>query len=209
MASWARCGFAMNGLLSAPPGGRIQRWRTGPSCRVCGSSATRDAAKLISETDGKNYRAIECRSCDIFADPIPPLAFEPLQDVYDSDYTEGQRESETDVATVAALRDATHRQMDLVERFVAGESALNVGAMSGASRVLEERGWKLKVVDVSRHAAETARVRWGLDVSVCRIEDFEAPRGTFDFVKLGTCSNTWRIQPSASSAWPRSFGPGV
>ena len=127
-----------------------------------------------------------CRDCHlVFAHPLPDLSFERLQDVYDADYTVSQREADAEAATSRLLRDATHRQMEIVERHVRKGSALNVGAMSSASAVLLERGWTLRVVEVSRYAAETARARWGFDVTISRIEDFEAPEGSFDFVKLG------------------------
>jgi 2-polyprenyl-3-methyl-5-hydroxy-6-metoxy-1,4-benzoquinol methylase len=75
--------------------------------------------------------------------------------------------------------------MDIVEKYVTPGVALNVGAMSGAIAVLEDRGWKLRIVEVSGYAAETARKHWGFDVVVSRIEDFECPPETFNFIKLG------------------------
>jgi 2-polyprenyl-3-methyl-5-hydroxy-6-metoxy-1,4-benzoquinol methylase len=51
--------------------------------------------------------------------------------------------------------------------------------------VILDRGWTLSVVEVSEYAAETARQKWGLDVTVSRIEDIEYPAGYFDFIKLG------------------------
>jgi len=155
-------------------------------CHACGSTDTDAVATLRSEVDGKQYKAVTCNSCDlVFADPIPNLSFDGLQEVYGASYTEGLREPVEDPGSLRSLRDATNRQMDIVERYAQRGLALNVGAMSGATKVLEERGWKLQVVEPSRYAAETARERWGFDVTVSRIEDYSCPPNTFDFVKLG------------------------
>jgi len=136
--------------------------------------------------DGREYKAVRCKSCAlVFADPIPKLSFEGLQDIYGPDYTEDMREPSEDSRTLRALRTATSRQMDIVEKHVKKGLALNVGAMSGAIQILEERGWKLRLVEPSQYAAQTARERWGFDVTVCKIEDFQCPPGTFDFIKLG------------------------
>lgn len=155
-------------------------------CNACEGGDTQAVATLRSEIDGKEYEAVRCRSCGlVFASPIPDLSFEGLQDVYGAGYTEGQRESDADPHSLALLREATHRQMEIVERHVSKGVALNVGAMNGGALALVDRGWRLRVVEVSRHAAETARARWGFDVTVSRIEDYECPPGTFDFIKLG------------------------
>jgi SAM-dependent methyltransferase len=95
------------------------------------------------------------------------------------------RAPDEDPAVLEVLRDATSRQMEYVERYVPVGRALNVGAMSGATAVLSERGWKLHFVEVSRYAAESARARWGYDVTVTRLEDFQPAMEPFDFVKLG------------------------
>jgi 2-polyprenyl-3-methyl-5-hydroxy-6-metoxy-1,4-benzoquinol methylase len=75
--------------------------------------------------------------------------------------------------------------MEIVEKYVQKGTALNVGAMNGAIKVLEDRGWNLHIVEVSEHAAKTARQLWGFNVTVSRIEDFDCAPETFDFIKLG------------------------
>jgi 2-polyprenyl-3-methyl-5-hydroxy-6-metoxy-1,4-benzoquinol methylase len=157
-----------------------------PICIVCEKSDVRIVATLQSEVDGKEYQAIRCRTCGLlFADPIPDLSFGNLQSVYGAEYTEEIREPSEDAEALEVLRAATHRQMDIVERYATKGVALNVGAMSGAIQALQERGWGLRIVEVSQYAAETARARWGLDVTVSRIEDFECPPDSFEFIKLG------------------------
>lgn len=157
-----------------------------PICNICQSNSIRVAALLQSEVDGTEYSAITCNDCGlVFVFPIPDSSFRALQNVYAHGYTEAQRELGTSWQAIRALRDATGRQMDIVERHVQIGVALNVGAMSSAIKVLEERGWKLRIVEVSSYAAETARRLWGFDVTVSRIEDFECPPATFDFIKLG------------------------
>ncbi len=157
-----------------------------PICNVCQSNDTRIMALLQSEIDSKEYSAVKCSQCGlVFAFPIPELSFDALQSVYGDNYTEGQREISTSEQAIRVLRDATSRQMDIVEKYAQKGVALNVGAMSSAIKVLEERGWELRIVEVSSYAAETARRLWGFDVTVSRIEEFECPSATFDFIKLG------------------------
>jgi SAM-dependent methyltransferase len=155
-------------------------------CTVCKGFNVRVVGHLQSEVDGNEYAAVRCRECGLlFANPLPELSFTSLQEVYGEEYTKDMREPDEDSRVLRMLRDATNRQMDIVERFVDKGTALNVGAMSRAIQVLEERGWKLRMVEVSKHAAESARSRWGFDVTVSRIEDYDGPPGAFDFVKLG------------------------
>jgi len=121
----------------------------------------------------------------LFALPVPDLSVEGLQNIYGSDYTEDMMGlSETSEAH-EVHRASINRQMDIVERYVQKGKALNVGAMGGAIKVLEERGWDLQLVDVSRVAAEVARRRWNLNVTNSRLEDFGCPAGSLDFVRLG------------------------
>ena len=160
--------------------------QTRPMCNICRTSDTRIMALLRSEIDGKEYSAAKCSRCGlVFAFPLPELSLDSLQSVYGEDYTEGQRKLSTSEQAIGVLRDATNRQMDVVEKYSRKGVALNVGAMSSAVRVLEERGWKLHIVEASCYAAETAHSLWGVDVTVSRIEDFECPPDTFDFIKLG------------------------
>jgi len=160
--------------------------KSGSRCRICHSPRIRVAAKLTSERDGRDYRALTCRDCGLlFADPLPDLSFEALQTVYGAQYTIDERVLEGDRASLEIARSAVHRQMDIVERYVSPGLALNVGAMSQAFHVVQDRGWRLKIVDASSHAAETARALWGVDVTVSRIEDYASEGEAFDFVRMG------------------------
>ena len=152
-------------------------------CRICGSEDTRRAALLKSEVDGKEYWAMKCESCRIlFAHPMPDLSVDDLERIYGPTYTEEMSLDAGDHSNMH--RAAIHRQMDIVERYAHKGNALNVGAMGGAVHVLEERGWNLQLVDVSRSAAERARREWGMDVTISRLEDLP-PGESFDFVRLG------------------------
>ncbi|HKO21522.1 MAG TPA: class I SAM-dependent methyltransferase [Candidatus Eisenbacteria bacterium] len=121
----------------------------------------------------------------LFADPLPDLSFEGLQRVYGVEYTGDQRDIEADQASLELARKAVHRQMDIVEHYVAPGLALNVGAMGQAIHVIQDRGWRLSIVDASAHAAETARALWGVDVTVSRIEDYAGQGEPFDYVRMG------------------------
>ena len=158
-----------------------------PICNVCQSGDTQIKALLQSEIDGKEYNAVQCEQCElIFASPAPELSINALQNIYDVDYVENQRKISSSPHALTALRNGLNRQMDIVEKYVEKGLALNVGAINGyVDKVIEERGWKLKFLEVSTYAAETARQLWDLDVTVSRLEDFKCPPYSFDFVKLG------------------------
>jgi 2-polyprenyl-3-methyl-5-hydroxy-6-metoxy-1,4-benzoquinol methylase len=158
----------------------------GPRCRICHGTRIRVAAQLRSERDGRTYQALQCRDCGLlFADPLPDLSFEGLQEVYGAEYTGDQRVLEADEVSLEMGRIAVRRQMEIVERYVSPGLALNVGAMGRAIQVVRDRGWRLKIVDASRYAAETARALWGIEVTVSRIEDYASEGETFDFVRMG------------------------
>jgi SAM-dependent methyltransferase len=156
------------------------------SCNVCHSSRHQIRAQLKSEVDGRDYFAILCEKCGlIFAHPLPPSSFELLQNIYDEEYTEGQRVVIIDPKEDEALQLAVHRQMDIVEKYANKGCVLNVGAMSKSNIVFVERGWKLHVVEVSQYAAKTAHEKWGFDITLSRIEDYSCPPNTYDLIKLG------------------------
>ena len=143
-------------------------------------------ATLRPEGGTSTYDAVECRACGlIYASPMPNLTFDTLQDVYGSEYIEDQSAMGGTDSSLEALRRGTSRQMELVERQVPPGRALNVGATSEAVKVLEERGWKLHLVEASAYSAEKARRNWGFDVTTSKLEEFECAPGFFDFVKLG------------------------
>jgi len=156
------------------------------SCNACQGSECQVRAKLKSEVDGRGYSAIQCENCGlIFAHPLPPSSFELLQDIYDEEYTKGQRVVIIDPKEDEALQLSVHRQMDIVEKYVKKGCVLNVGTMSKSNIVFQERGWKPDFVEVSEYAAKTARELWGLDVTLSRIEDYSCPPDTYDLIKLG------------------------
>ena len=160
--------------------------RSPAACKVCESRDTQVMARLQSEVDGRAYDAVRCKSCGVlFAFPMPELSLESLQKLYGTDYTEDMMGLSAGDEALGVHRASINRQMDIVERYVQKGQALNVGAMGGAIKVLEERGWKLRLVDASSVAAEIARKQWHLDVTISRLEDFDCPAGSFDFVRFG------------------------
>ena len=140
-------------------------------CPVCQGYRIQIAARL-QDSQSEEYRALVCRTCGLlFAHPIPDVSFHSLQAIYGAEYTAEMHVLE-DSRLNSAIRAATDRQMDIVERYVRPGLALNVGAMNGVIKLLEQRGWRLQIVEVSAHAAEIARELWGLNVTVSRIEDY-------------------------------------
>jgi SAM-dependent methyltransferase len=156
------------------------------TCLICRSTDVRVVARLQPEHGTETYEAAVCRSCGVvFSSPMPDLTFEVLQGFYGSEYIDDQSAMGGTTSSLATLRQATGRQMELVERHVARGVALNVGATSEAIKVIAERGWMLRLVEASAYSAEKARRNWGFDVTTARIEDFECPPGSLDFIKLG------------------------
>ncbi len=91
-----------------------------PVCHVCTAGQTRIMAPLQSEIDGQDYQAVKCYACGlIFAHPIPNLSFDDLQAVYNDEYTESQPGiSPVENQVLDILREATHRQMAIVEQYI-------------------------------------------------------------------------------------------
>ena len=116
---------------------------------------------------------------------MPDVSIEGLQTIYGPEYTGDQRIMEEGQSALEIAQGAVHRQMDIVECYVPPGLALNVGAMSRAMHALQGRGWRLRIIDASRYAAETARALWGVDVTVSRIEDYSIEGESFDFVRMG------------------------
>lgn len=155
-------------------------------CNVCKESTGKRVATIVSDLDGATYDVMSCRNCGLqFVFPLPPLTLERLQEVYGAEYTTRMRRFDDSSEGYEVLRTATHRQMELVERYLSKGRALNVGAMGEASRVIAERGWALQIIEPSAYAAETARQLWGMEVVVTRIEDYQTAPESLDFVKLG------------------------
>lgn len=124
-----------------------------PKCNVCQGSDFRNRAELTSEKDNRDYTVYHCNSCGLlFVFPLPESSFDSLQDIYDEQYIEDQRQL-TGQNVKTPLDEAMNRQIDLVEQFISKGTALNVGAAGSACQVFIERGWRLKVVDVSEYAA--------------------------------------------------------
>ncbi len=156
------------------------------TCPICRSADVRARATLHPDHGDATYEAMSCRACGVvFCSPMPVFSLETIQDVYGSEYIDDQSAMGGTDSSLAALRRGTARQMELVERHVAPGVALNVGATSAAVKVIAERGWTLQLVEASAYSAEKARREWGFDVTTARIEDFECPPGSLDFVKLG------------------------
>lgn len=155
------------------------------TCNACGKSDFIKKAGLISATDGEKYSVLKCRSCGLtFSDPIPDLTFGKLQKIYNIDYTKHQRQ-QPDPETERILTEATEKQLDIIEKYVAKGKALNIGAMDHGSRTMKKRGWDVTVVEVSKYASETAREIWGLDVINSRAEEADLEDESFDLIKLG------------------------
>ena len=151
-------------------------------CNICRDSRCAEVAGLRSDLDGEYYRVMKCERCGLlYVDPLPDLSPENLRKIYGDTYVEKVYPLSED----RLLEDALGRQMAIVEQYGTIGDVLNVGAMSGECRILTDRGWRLHIVEASAHAAERARERWGVEITVSKIEDYSVPPGSYDFIKLG------------------------
>jgi SAM-dependent methyltransferase len=151
-------------------------------CNVCRDSRCKELAHFTSDLDKQHYHVMRCRTCGLlFLHPLPDLTPQRLEEIYGREYTETVFPEGTD----KVLENALHRQMKIVEQFGKKGDVLNVGAMAFGMQVFKDRGWKLRIVDASRYAVERARSKGDCDITLSKIEDFDCPPESFDFVKLG------------------------
>ena len=155
------------------------------TCKICGSTSTSIVAYLQPRW-GPACHALRCHQCRfVWANPLPELTVEVLNQIYDQAYTEEIRRLEMGELNYEILYRATLQQMNKVERMCGGiGTAFNVGAMSLTSKVLHDLGWDLTVVEISSYAAQSARKLWGIAVVEGRIEDVVLPQNYFDFIKF-------------------------
>ncbi len=129
-------------------------------CEVCGGAST----DPLYEVDG--FPIVRCRDCRLVYVGRSPTA-EELAALYDESYWEDPETMGYEGYAAAEERKRHHFRtlLDRVEGLVARGSMLEVGSAYGY--FLDEarsRGWEVRGIEPSPHAAEHARRRLGLEV---------------------------------------------
>ena len=87
--------------------------------------------------------------------------------------------------TKLAYKRATYGFGDLFPKFVSNGMALEVGCGTGTYlSFLKYHGWKVNGVDLSPHAAKTAKENFGIDVFLGQLENSPFPDESFDYIHL-------------------------
>jgi SAM-dependent methyltransferase len=157
------------------------------TCNLCGASFD-GVAHTRWRKDGNDI--VECPFCTLlFRAEIPSRA--ELATIYGESYfssaagdTKGQGYLDY-VGEERLHRLAARRRLERLERVIAPGRLLDVGAAAGffvdeAGR----HGWTACGIDISPTMVRWGRDERGADLSVCDLQDFESPRGSFDVVTM-------------------------
>ena len=152
------------------------------SCDICGGGPER-VVRPAAET-----RIVRCRRCGLaYLDPRPTP--EELARFYESDYYQSedplQHGYEDYEGLAASVKHMARVKTRIVRSRVSGGRLLDVGAAYGHFASAATRaGFDARGVELSAHAAETARERLGANVMAGTIADVDAPAGSFDVVTM-------------------------
>jgi SAM-dependent methyltransferase len=174
-------------------------------CDLCGATAR---TRLY---DVNGVPIARCDSCGlVFADAGP--GSDELLDLYDRDYYE-----DPDEVGYAGYADAEARKrhhdrslLDEIERIRKPGSMLEIGCAYGF--FLDEartRGWQVRGIEPSEHAASEARERLGLDVTTKTFTDLPAEPASLDAIVLWDVIEHLpnpRATIEAAEAWLRPGG---
>jgi len=154
-----------------------------PSCPFCGSAS----AALYTRKKGKDI--FRCGICaGGFVHPVPTIG--ECKRFYDSEYGNG-RYCHRLGQEAQALKERTFlsRWEALRRYFPSAGRILDVGCSSGAFlKVMEDEGWDVYGIDISRESSREAREKWGEKISVMSLEEPSfpppPPLPLFDLVTL-------------------------
>jgi SAM-dependent methyltransferase/DNA-directed RNA polymerase subunit RPC12/RpoP len=186
-------------------------WR----CHVCGSSNRKVLAELTGK-DGQSYRAVRCRACGLLSsDPIPRLDPETLQRIYSQTYYEtgwcDGGEGYEDPAKVASMEKEARDQLEAIERKtgLSRGAVLDVGCSDGRYlKAVQDAGWRVAGVEVSRYSAEQAQRRLGVEIHTSPIELLDLQDSQFDLVRMKHCIEHLADPRSALKQVARLLKPG-
>jgi SAM-dependent methyltransferase len=149
-------------------------------CAVCG----RVSSELVYEID--DFPVVRCRCCGLVFVGRSQSP-ESLVALYDRSYWEDSQEVGYDGYGAAEKRKRHHFStlLDQLELFASPGAMLEIGSAYGY--FLDEarsRGWQVRGIEPSAHAAGYARERFGLDVSPGPAEALRIDRDSLDAVVL-------------------------
>jgi glycosyltransferase involved in cell wall biosynthesis/2-polyprenyl-3-methyl-5-hydroxy-6-metoxy-1,4-benzoquinol methylase len=143
----------------------------------------------VIEQDAKISEAIlflcRCRKCGlVFVNPQPGVLDEDPAHLYDKDYFRDYMKfhSVAENGTLQ-LNEPYSLRLSLIERFKKNGLLLDIGCASGEFlKSSKDAGFSVKGVDISPYACETARNKYGLDVTQGSFETIKFPERSFDVI---------------------------
>lgn len=154
------------------------------TCTLCGSSETELQFREAP------FDVVRCKGCGLVY-VTPRLKPEVLPQVYNEDYWSSKSPKErgyADYRSQAPLYLKTFRKrMKLVDRFCPKKGrALDIGCAAGFFlKVLDEHGWHVDGIELSREIAKHARETYGFDnVQVGPIEQSKYEDKSFDLITM-------------------------
>jgi len=164
-------------------------------CPLCGStdcSTNNTFSQMLDLPDHTRARVAVCARCR-FKFLHPYVSEETLAQMYSETYFTGQclrsaawpGSGENYDAYEHARLPKFRSSLELLFRYVdSPRNLLDVGAATGAFLALaQQKGLSISGIELSTYAAELARKRYGLCLSVCRLEDFVTEE-RYDIVHL-------------------------
>jgi 2-polyprenyl-3-methyl-5-hydroxy-6-metoxy-1,4-benzoquinol methylase len=144
-------------------------------CNFCGSSDY-----SLYDSLGE-WRIVKCRQCGYcFTNPRPTAetlpSFYPIEYFKDEEKRPGLVRKDGSFK-VAAEMDYRNRIVDIESHLVRRGSLLEIGPGTGAFlKVMQNRGWVVRGVELSVEAAEAARVNEQVDVFCGSLEEYKTDR---------------------------------
>jgi SAM-dependent methyltransferase len=160
-------------------------------CNLCGQDRPEPYALLPDLLLGRPdviTQLVKCANCGlVYQNPRPTLA--EMSDHYPAEYESYDPSPDPESMSWPARQGFLYgrrKRMRAVTRFSTGGELLDVGCAAGTFLLgmRELPSWQVQGVEVSPHAAEIARSRFGLKVFTGTLEAAEFPAESFDAVTL-------------------------
>jgi SAM-dependent methyltransferase len=161
------------------------------ACNLCKSQDIKPVFELYDYLLNRpqvKTRLVECQGCGlIYQSPRPTLKemdahYPPEYESYNA-IPMGHRSSNLNRI---AIQYGINKRIRFVTRYKSGGQILDIGCATGTflHGMQTKTEWKLKGVEISRHAAEIAQENYGLDVWVGTLEDARFNAETFDAITM-------------------------
>lgn len=153
------------------------------ACELCGSddSGLLFTAKDLNQRMEGSFRVVRCRLCGlIYLNPRPGK--EEMASWYPVDYYTGAPGAYTADKFEPGKKETTRRRL---LKYIKTGKILDIGCNNGEFLAgLKELGWDARGVEISPLAAQHAREKHGLDVTVADFADTHFGNEQFDVVTL-------------------------